>query len=379
MASLSPELRLMVDYLDEVNGQDAYSNEAAALGKLRAEEYLALPVGMAVPIIAPDTVGSESVHNEFAYELLAQVYALNKLRAPDGEDPIRYGLLRMEAVKMGWYSGQKEVVRVAPLADAVATMLTDLQTVRGADVLPTARLAAFLLPLAAEHTFRTMGHHYLSGAAAEYEERYRRTLRSCIAETVPAFMRPATLYHHALHWVSPARSRAVLLAQLETTRIPEALRLRANAAPAGCALVTTTAAVVSAMQAGNLFDAVATAGGYDLTPVLEAAELVRSDAPRFHKLPQAFGVAPASDADRKIVENAKMIAVMFAPVAQGFIDATLQTAALGRAKVLLKHAEQNPVLRKRASTYFRDVTRSKAKNPEGLFATTITVLATAED
>jgi hypothetical protein len=337
----------LLEALDEINGQDAYSSEVMALGQLKREEYLALP---SIPAtLDPARVGRKEEHMRFPYLWLAQVYALNAARAPPGEDKIRFGLVRMEAVKLGWFAGQKESVVVTPPDDSMAQFLRDATP----DLIRQARRVAYLIPMVAEHTFRTMGHHYLTSQAADYEERYRKTLSACLAPDVATFMRPATLYHACLHWVGPARAKEVEEAQKTSGCLPDAIVIRMSAAPAGTALVTTSAAVLNSMATCNALKPVEEAGVADVKEILEVAKLVKESPARYHKMSHAFGVAPATKEEADRVEAAKAQAIILAPICQGYIDALMKNAALGNAKALLKHAEQSPVLRKRAQQFFK--------------------------
>lgn len=360
----------LLAYLDEVNGQDAYSNEDAALGKVSTKEYLILPLGMTVPGIAASEVGSAKVHELFSKEQLAQVYALNKANAPSESSAVKYALIRMEAVKMGWVAGQREITWTTPPSDAMATFIKDLTEERGN--IGRYRQAAFLIPLVAEHTFRTMGHHYLTGEQATYEGRYQSTLRACLADNVHGMLPGGIQYHSLLHWVSPARAREVLMAQIGNTRIPEALALRASAAPAGTALITTTAAVLSAMRAANIYDDLKTHGGFALDTLESVTTKVKANPTKYHKTHYAYRVAAPTTAELKQVEDAKVIAARFAPIAQAFIDAMFQDSQLGRAKALRKHADDNPVLMKKANRFFRNLGKVKADSIADLFTKTAT-------
>jgi hypothetical protein len=347
LGAITPADEELLTALDEINGQDAYSAEVMALGALARGEFLAVP--SMPPVIPPESVGRRDAHRRFSYMYLAQVYALNAARAPPGEDKARFGLVRMEAVKMGWYADQREVEIVTPPVDAMRQFLNDATP----ELIKGARRTAFLIPMVAEHTFRTMGHHYLTSQAADYEERYRKTLAACLAPDVANFMRPATLYHAVLHWVSPARARDVEEAQKELGTLPDAIVIRMSAAPAGTALVTTSAAVLNSMATCNALEPVIEAGVADVKEILEVAKIVKEKPARYHKMAHAFGVAPATKEELLRLEVAKAQAIILSPICQGYIDALMKNAALGNAKALLKHAEQSPVLRKRAQTFFK--------------------------
>lgn len=353
------------------NGQDAFDAEAAAVGRLKQEEYLALPKDFKLPNIPPKDVGRANVRLYFPAKYLAAVYFLNKQRAPVGENAVIYGFLRMEAVKMGWVAQQKEILYVPfdQYKDAIKELTTDLAGVRTS--LSLYRLAAFLIPLVCEHTFRVTGHHYITGLASDYQTRYRKTLKACLSEEVMTLLQPATLFHHVLHWVSPARAYNVLVAQLQTMTIPDAMIIRANAAPAGWAIITTTAAVLDAMDSANISEKVDESFDGDLDAIKSAASQIRRDVRQWHKAYFAYGVAPPSASLLDKMETAKQIAISFAPYAQGFIEGTLKDAALGQAQALKKHAELNPVARQRAARFFRQLSRVQVEEVSDLFKTTL--------
>lgn len=353
------------------NGQDAYDAEAVAVGRLKQDEYLALPAGFTMPPVAAANVGRADVRKWFPATFLAAVYYLNKQRAPVGENPITYAFLRMEAVKMGWVASQKEIVYLPfdNYSEALKELTTDLAGVR--TNLSELRLAAFLIPLVCEHTFRVTGHHYLTGLASDYQTRYRKTLKACLSEGIMSLLQPANLFHHVLHWVSPERAYNVMVAQLDTRTLPDAIVIRANSAPAGWAIVTTTAAVLDAMDSANVSDKVEESFDGDLEEVKKASKLIRSNVRKWHKAYFAYGVAPPTAKEIASMEDARSTAIAFAPYAQGFIEGTLKEAALGQAQALKKHAELNPVARQRAARFFRKLARVEVNDVDDLFVTSL--------
>jgi hypothetical protein len=374
-ATLSDANKVLFDELQIINGQDAYSATAAALGRLPTSRFLALPDNLPFPRVRAADVGTVRARNAFSPAYLAQVYALNKLRAPDGVDAAKFAALRVQAVSCGWATGDYETIRVAPIATAVATYSADLAAMK--DLWAVAKQAAFLIPMISEHVFRNYGHHYLSSDAANYNERYKKTLIACMASNVASFLPAEVLYYTALHWISPARARHVIRARLNSDAIPEAIRLRYNSAPAGYAIVTTTSAVIDAMKSANLAAPIAEAGHFDLNAIQAAAVKVKMNSTRYHKTPQAYRTAPAPLEDLKRVEDAKLEAARFAPIAQGFIDAYLTGSPLGNAKALAKYADSNPILKRRSTQFFRDLTRNRASDVTTLFASVVAIKAQA--
>lgn len=379
VTGLDEAQKVLLQELYIANGQDAFDAEAAAVGRLKQEEYLALPKGWTVPSVSPKEVGRAETRKKFPAKELAAVYYLNKRRAPVGENPITYAFLRLEAVKMGWVRDQKEIIYLPfdKYAEALKELATDLAGVR--TNLSTYRLAAFLVPLVCEHTFRVTGHHYITGLASDYQTRYRKTLKACLSEEVMGLLQPANLFHHVLHWVSPERAYNVLVEHLDTRTLPDALVIRANSAPAGWAIVTTTAAVLDAMESANISEKIEEAFESDLDEVRKAARTIRQNVRKWHKAYFAYGVAPPTAKEVEDMEDARTTAIAFAPYAQGFIEGTLKDAALGQAKALVKHAELNPVAKQRAARFFRQLARTEVKEVEDLFRTTLKTSSTGND
>jgi hypothetical protein len=356
------------DALMAINGQDAYSAEARAVGKLNADEYLALPTGFTWPEVPASEVGGTSMLGAFDLQSLAAIYVLNKLRAPAEANPVIYGLLRMEAVKMGWLKAQKEVAFVTPPPGFLRVFLSDMSTV--VSQIELLRTAAFVVPLCAEVVFRTYGHHYLSGQEGDYINRYRTLLKSCLVPDVHNLLPPSVMYHHALHWVSPSRVREVVTAQLNRPRLPEAIAIRYDAAPAGTAIITTTAAVLKAMEASGLLPDIRSLRLIEVDSVFSLNREIRNNPPAFHRTCFAYNMPPLPEDVRQRLETCKAACVSFAPLTQAFIEAIFKDAALGKAKALEKHAFENPVLRTRARNFFRDLGKEEATSLASLFPTT---------
>jgi hypothetical protein len=355
----------LLKFLQDINGQDAYSSTSASVSGTNRDEYLALPEGYDVPVIDANRVGSAAAAARFRFTDLAQIYALNKQRAPPGENAVRYALVRVEAVKAGWVANQREIVRLPRVDGAGATYLADINA-NQADI-QAARAIAFVIPLIAEHTFRTMGHHYITGNAADYEERYRKTLRACLLENLVGFLRPSALFHHALHWVTPQRSRNVLVAQIDMDRIPDALKIRYNAAPAGTAIVTTTAAVLKAMESSGLVDKLARVSGLDITQIITVTETIKQDPAKYHRAYFAYGIAAPTEEEVRVVNAAREVAITLAPITQAYINVVFRTTQLANARALMKHAEVDPQRMRLAERFFKNILKREAVDLSDLF------------
>lgn len=368
---LTAAMANLLNTLGEINGQDAYSTETAIMGKLTTDEYLRLPDDIKFPEIDAANVGHPDTPAQFSLEFIVQVYALNKAVAK--EEAVKFALARMEAVKMGWVDlkSQKEIKLVPSDPDAFQTFFSDLG--EKAALIATAQKVAWLTPLAAEFVFRTLGHHYVTSTAATYRDRYKRIFDSSLEPDINNFLPADHQFHRAFHWIGPKRIRDVLTAQLHNDIVPDAVRLRYYAAPAGTALITTTAAVLESMKASGYYDVLKAESKCDLDRIIAKAAEIKANPPKFHRVPHAYGLPPLSAAEAKEIDVVKAEAAKFAPVAQGYIDALLANAALGKAMVLAKHANDHPMLKQRMTRLFRALARAPCKSIHDAFRVSLDV------
>lgn len=355
--------------LAEINGQDFYSARTAAVGRLNAAEYLVLPAGLVVTPCAAADVGKAANPASVGLTLAdrAAIYALNKTAAPAGTDGVKFAVLRLCLVEAGWYVNETEVRREPAPADSLRVFVTDRMAVTAA--LPTARELALVLPLATEHTFRTMGHHFISGLEREYLRRYKATFRACLMPDADSWLPASSLFHVSSHWVGPARAHNVLMSGMGDERFPRAILIRATATPAGYALVGTSSAILECMATSGLKDALEVASGVNLQQITDASDAVKADARKYHAAYFAYGVAKASDSEVAAVEAAAVAAKRLAPVLQGFLDSLSQDSDLSRAKALAKHANVAPIQRKNAMRFFRALARAEPTSLDELFTT----------
>lgn len=356
-ANLSTAQQELLSELSEINGQDSYDSLTAGIGKLKKDEYLVLPHGFVFPDVQLVDVGKPTAHQRMAITDWANIYALNKAMAPAGADAATFGLLRLEAVKCGWGKDMKEVRFDSPPDNAIMQLADDMAGLR--DKAADIKTASFLLPMAAEHTFRTMGHHFITTDQSNYVQRYSDTFRACLYPQLAGMLPPPVLYHTALHWIGPARVRQVVVAQLDTPSIPDAIRIRVNAAPAGTAILTTTAAIIDAMATVGLDAAFEKYGSFQLNDIRTVTTRVKASPCKYHKAYFAYQIARASADEMADLDTGKMLAEKFAPYAQAFVDTYLRDAALGRARAIKKHADNNPIQYRRAATLFRNIAREK--------------------
>lgn len=226
---------------------------------------------------------------------------------------------------------------------------------------------AFLIPFLAENIFRTNGHHYLDSQAREYEDKYARLANACLAPLLPSYLPASLLYHAALHWVSPARVRSVLTARRDDGGIPDAIVVRENAAPAGTAIITTTAAVLDAMTGSGVKAQFAEHGGFNLAAIEHMADTIKAAPTKYHKAHFAYEVRGLNDDEKAAFERVVKEAIRFAPYAKGFTTAMFGDAALGRARVLDKYADNDPIAKRRTTALFRKIAKTAVNQIADLF------------
>lgn len=355
----------LMEFLAMVNGTDAYNSATVAMGKLDIAEYLRVPIGFKVSTFNAYTTGQIHTNNAMGAGEFEQIYALNKEAFGTDERAIKIGLLRALAVRVGWLTGTYEVKEVAAHPDPVSVVEKDLVTIKR--IYPTAVKLAALLPLASEFVFRTMGHHYLTGLSPEYDAKYQKFFNACVEPNLTAYLSPADLYHKTLHWVSLVEAAEVSRNSDASIWLPNAVVIRTSSAPAGTAIIATSVAILAAMDGTGLKQALKEASGAKIDELEAVAVTIASDPGKYHTIPVAYGkTAPTGDAKLKF-DLAKAEAIKLAPVLQGFLDALPNSSSLAQARALAKHADANPLLRKRAKVFFKEIGTAKAGNMVELF------------
>jgi hypothetical protein len=355
----------LAELLDEINGQDCYDRKVTAVGALAKKDYLKLPRGFVPAKVEVEDVGKKGCVSNYTTTMWAQVYALNKDVFEPGETAIKGAMLRADLVGAGWIEGKYEVTESDPIdeAELIKVMTADKEAIKEHQA--KSKMLAYLLPLAAEHTFRIMGHHYISSLASDYDAKYSRFFAACVLPELTNFLPPPVLYHQVAHWVSLSKSLQVAKSPAHATRLPNAVVLRSSAGPAGTAILTTSGAILNELGQYGLKEAIIKASKVDADLISEVAEKVKASPAKYHAICEAYDQTPLSGAEKKELDKAKEAAILIAPVLQGFIDSLPRSSDLHQAKALIKHAEMNPLLRRRAKVFFKDVKSTKAERGEG--------------
>lgn len=363
----------LASVLDLINGTDAYDSTVIATGKLSRAEFLKIPDGLSSTMFDAENLGKSDSARLYSNDNLVQIYALNKAAFGTDERAIKIALLRMLAVQAGWYTSSYEVEHVPRLDNAADIMREDLDSIQR--YLEQARKLAIILPLAAEHTFRTMGHHYLTGLGSEYIAKYQKFFNACVLSELTAYLPPEDLYHKALHWVS--LRNAYELATSDLPWLPNGVRIRARSAPSGTAVVATSVAILEAMAGTGLKADLKEASSVDIDLIESVHEKIMLNPDRYHTIPTAYRARQLSSDEKRDFEKSKAEAIKLAPVLQGFLDSLPNSSTLSQAKALAKHADSNPIMRRRAKTFFKAVASLKVVRIADLYVTETTVAGAA--
>lgn len=355
----------VIDFLNEVNGQDTYDAKAEAMGNLSRAHYLVLPLGFMPNDTTPEAVGTAGARPGWNADLYAQIYVLNKGVFGTNEEQVKGALLRAELVKAGWYTSQYEVRYEAIPVGYRAAFTADIALIR--EFRPVAANLALLLPLASEYVFRTMGHHFLTGLRAEFIRKYTLFFASCTMPNLVKYLPAEILFHRVAHWTPLKLALDVAKNPANKDRIPNAVVVRATAAPAGTALVATSCAILETLDGTGLGSELVKASGLDLSKVRKTTDAIKTNPAKYHIIPAAYKTSELNNNEVLALDEAKAIAHAIAPVLQGFLDSLPRSSDLTGAKALEKHASLNPAMRGRAKRYFKEVTSTKATSMAALF------------
>jgi len=197
------------------------------------------------------------------------------------------------------------------------------------------------LPTMVCHIFVQLGHHFID--VAEYNALADRLLRACVMLDTNQFMRPRnmllfrTMIHpfgvkHLLHYYDKAASFG---------KIPAAMIIRRNAAPAGAALVTSSVAVIKQMEDHKWwFDFRAKFDG-EVKVVRAVSEHIATGTNRlsYHESAKFMGVAPLTDEQATSFKFARETAERLAPYLQAYIEVYCKNSDLYQIKALNKFAK----------------------------------------
>lgn len=311
---------------------------------LHEQDFLALPNTLQVHSIEAVDVGCKHAYKYMSNLILAQIYLLNKARAPAGVDAVRYGFLRLEAVKAGWIvpCHQPEVVYLpAPeISDAIDTFMDDLM--QHSEEVGRAREASFMVPIAAEHIFRELGQSYNEAQAEAFGAAYQDFFDRCRMPDITSFLPPKILYHTALHWVGHARAWTVMQAQKDSVVVPQTIRNPVKTVPARYKLIPDVASRLTRLRNDDQLYQLLDSRGFNRDLIQTIAKKMTADPRWFHHRPDIYGLVPLSPEDFDRVEEARRMAINFLILIHGFRDRGTRPSTEQPLPIRIRNAGQTP-------------------------------------
>lgn len=353
----------LLETLADINGMDTYNVDVQTRGALMAAHYLQIPPVHQPPAIGVENIGTAATKTSMPNNTFAVIAYINSLVCPNPDYAATFGFLRAFAVKNGWFdrNSNYEVTRQTDLPTPVAVNEFLNSDAVGRLNMKLIDRASLMIPMFAEQVFRVRGHHFLSSDAAAFTSSYETLARASLVSEICDLMPAELLYHAALHWVSPRK--AYDLVRSGRTVVPEAMKVRSNAAPAGTAIITTTAAVIDAMRSTGFYDQLHSVYAEHIDRISAMHTLIRAEPAQYHKTCTAYDFVVLAQDARAVFEKAQNSGEVFAPVAYAFIQAFTKTAALGQQKALIKRADGQPVLVRALTQWFRAYSQEMRKKP----------------
>lgn len=206
---------------------------------------------------------------------------------------------------------------------------------------------------AVEHVVRVRGHHYKDEYLPTYEKFYSATHEG--QREFPEELDPAAVFRTSIH---PFGLRALPIMAAHFTihgKMGQAGIVRFSGAPAGVAVITSTAACLKSMASEAWFSRFQEVYGKQYEKVIEYEQAVLNRKFNFHSAARIYGVPifnviPIDGANVPLAV-AKAEASAMASLAQGYINAMQEAQdnnvignfSFSNSKALKKHAGQAPI------------------------------------
>jgi len=357
--------------LELINGQDSYNTSTVGMGFMKAEDKFYVPLSVAANPFAAGIVGTKENRADSA--MIITLVAANFPRFPaDKKDvAMKVSMLRAMAFAAGWFDNQKETVRTADPSDGEVQAAKAFCLSLKAEVIEAYKKVAFVMPMLTEVVFRQMGHHFITGDSGAYVKKYRALEASAMISSEVSLigLSGGDLYHSALHWISPKTVRQVVSAQRGTDRVPESVKIRASALPAGCALIGVVNATMTAVASVDLNQAVERHMGVSVADLAASSAKVAADPARYHVSHFAYGVPGLTAAEAAEFAAMKAAAEKLAPLVLGLIRGMGRKTNLFNAKAIEKFAMASPAITAKARNFMRATLDTKIKCIDDIFVT----------
>nr|GLL48299.1 hypothetical protein DY000_00007781 [Ipomoea trifida] len=337
-----------------------YNEELFALGTTDEDLWFLCPSNVKEHVCELKDIGTGTYNCHdliipAIYTLAKRQYAMYYPSA-NAEESIKWAVLRACSFEAGWFAAQKNV-KYCKAPNDYLTVFTADKSYYDKYHKPAWALSGFI-PYFNEFYFRAYGSCYNSATAADYTAKIRKlALATKIADHLN-YLSDDVLYGPAFRWIGVVRPKQALIQLKDTINVPNVFVVRMKYGPAGQALVTTTYVVLQAMEAKGWWSEFRDFG-FDDSTINSVAQRILDDPWKFHLYSGVYELPPLSPEERAEVDKAREDATKLAPITQAFCDVVESNTALGRAKVLRRALQGNPMMYQRVKSLFRTWLKKK--------------------
>ncbi|MED6131576.1 hypothetical protein PIB30_010896 [Stylosanthes scabra] len=305
----------------------------------------------------------------FDDHMLASVYVLAREQAKELKirEPEKWALLRMEAVKLGWWGEQSLMVRRVPVGveDVIKEFDKDNHLTLGFGPMSDDCLKlCCLVPFIAELSFRVYGSAYQGDGKQDYVARAKKLATKTQWEDQLNYLDEDLLFGNSLKWIDVRRPMEVLKNEPVVSSVPNVFISRKTAS-AGVASITTSLAVIDSMIQSGWWGSLKEICGFEEDAIREVSKRIHRDPWRYHLKSSEYGVMPLNVAETELLEKARTQVYKCAFALQAYMDSIIQGTHLGNAKSIRKMAFQNYMGYQRLMNFFRGVRQAKLKTLSG--------------
>jgi len=352
------------DFLDELTSQDAYDVETATSGTISEQDYMHVPAALIGKFknLPPEHVGFQCVR--LPPRDFIELVAVNYEASGKTDVDLKVAFLRAHLCTLGYCNldtfdkvrfvktSEVTIVKTKAAEESVKAikkfMTEDQATIKKLHAL------AQIAPVFMSEVFIKTGTHYVADPQAEWSNNYIKLFNSSLMSSYANIIPIPVLFHRAIHWIGPYTCRLAWANLKNTPALPLALKLRFDVAPAGTAIITTTAAILRSLKNFSFYDDIALAYGADTNLLSSYADYIRANSTKFFTMPEVFGVRGLNAVERDRLDRMKELAKKLCVVCQAYIEAVARNTALGKAKALKKYADEMPMQKKALVTWFKN-------------------------
>jgi hypothetical protein len=334
--------------IHDLNGELFYHSISATAGWLPESEFLVVrqSTALAQSVETVDKVGSLHFMDSDDF-MITMALNYDKLAHLENTVRIKVAYFRSMLVTKGIFNSSGKAFNVthdeiefavSPPSDLSCELCSNYIADKTKEIEREAIAELVVLaPAMASIQFIKTNHHYLDNS--DYRAAYDRHFRSSVKEHLKNVIPYNYLFHTAIHWMGPNAMFHYSLTMKEVNALPDGILLKLNAAPAGCALITTSAAVLRTMSILPFYVDMEEAHGSKLTKIKTSATEILKDPLKYHLHAELFGLPKVRDT--VIFHEAYEAAKAVSPFTQAFLDVFGKDSPLGEARAIAKHADEN--------------------------------------